>query len=98
MTSFQTHSPIDNRILFTREYATAEEIHTVLERAKSSQKSWKERPLHDRISLLQQFVDAVVAKSELLSKELTEQMGRPIRYSAGEIRGFAQRAQIMDLR
>ena len=95
MTAFQTHSPIDNRLLFTRSYATQSEVDAILEQAKESQKKWRETPLSERISVLQGFVDAVVAESDLLSKELTEQMGRPIRYSAGEIKGFAQRARSM---
>ena len=35
------------------------------------------------------------ARSELLAEELTRQMGRPIRYTPGEIRGTADRARTM---
>ena len=53
------------------------------------------RTLSDRISVLHGFVDAVTAQKELLAKELSQQMGRPIRYTAGEIGGFEQRAKAM---
>ena len=51
--------------------------------------------MSERIEHLQRFVSAVVSESDLLSRELTEQMGRPFAMSAGEIRGFAQRAETM---
>ena len=93
--SFQTHSPIDNRLLFTREYASQESIDGILDQAKQSQKQWRDTPLSTRITKIQSFVDAVIAETDVLAQELTEQMGRPIRYSAGEIRGFEQRAKTM---
>ena len=93
--SFHIHSPIDNRLLFTRKYASQTEIDGILDRAKESQQSWSETSLTERIQHVQRFVDTVISDSARLSRELTEQMGRPIRYSAGEIKGFAQRAQSM---
>ena len=93
--TFQTHSPIDGRILFTREYASSEDIHQILDTAQVQFSTWKRAPLEDRIELLHQFVAQVLSNKDLLARELTEQMGRPIRYSAGEIGGFEQRAHAM---
>ena len=93
--SFQTRSPIDDRILFERNYANTSELNDVLQRAQAAQKSWQAVSLEDRISLLEQFVAAVVHKKNVLAKELTLQMGRPIRYATGEIAGFEQRAHTM---
>ena len=95
MSSFETISPIDGTILFSREYAFPEEINAVLSKATNARKGWKERSVDERVTLLRQFVSAVVAKKEILATELTQQMGRPIRYSAGEISGFEQRATAM---
>lgn len=93
--SFQTISPIDGKILFTRDYASEQEIDAVLEKAKQAQISWKKEELSKRVEILKEFVAAVVENKELLATELTKQMGRPIRYSAGEIGGFEQRALTM---
>ena len=95
MESFHTVSPIDGRVLFSRSYATKQEVEQVLSRAQKGSRDWKGVSLEERVSLLRCFVDAVVAQKDVLAKELTEQMGRPIRYSAGEIAGFAQRATVM---
>lgn len=95
MESFHTVSPIDGRVLFSRNYATEQELEQVLDCAQKGSKDWKGVSLEERVSLLRLFVDAVVAQKNVLAQELTEQMGRPIRYSAGEIAGFAQRATVM---
>ncbi len=92
---FQTHTPIDGSVLFTRDYATTEEIDTTLQTAKECFQAWKSTPLAERIVHLHRFVEAVVSKQTVLATELTQQMGRPIRYSAGEIGGFKQRAVAM---
>ena len=95
MSKFETVSPIDGKILFTREHDSKQEIEQILEQATQAQSSWKQRKLSERIVVLEKFVAAVIEKKDILAMELTEQMGRPIRYSAGEIEGFEQRATIM---
>jgi acyl-CoA reductase-like NAD-dependent aldehyde dehydrogenase len=40
-------------------------------------------------------VDAFVAKTNDIAAEITWQMGRPIRYAPGEVRGFEERARYM---
>ena len=93
--TFETRSPIDGAVLFTRDYASSETIEACLQAAEARFHPWKSRTLSDRISVLHGFVDAVTAQKELLAKELSQQMGRPIRYTAGEIGGFEQRAKAM---
>ncbi len=95
MHSFETISPIDGTVLFRREYATGEEINSMLDKASAARSSWKQRSIEERVTILRQFVSAVVANKDVLATELTQQMGRPIRYSAGEITGFEQRATVM---
>lgn len=95
MSSFETISPIDGSILFSRNYASPAEINTILDKAFKARKSWKQRSIEERVNILRQFVSAVVANKDVLTTELTQQMGRPIRYSAGEIAGFEQRATVM---
>ena len=93
--SFQTISPIDGKVLFTREYSSKEEIDAILEQAKQGYNSWKQKTITERVDILRKFVSAVIANKTELAEELTKQMGRPIRYSAGEIGGFEQRATAM---
>ena len=68
MESFHTESPIDGRVLFSRNYATEQELEQVLERAEKGSKDWKVVSLEDRVSILRLFVDAVVAQKNVLAK------------------------------
>ena len=42
MSSFETISPIDGSILFSRNYASTAEINTILDKAFKARKSWQD--------------------------------------------------------
>lgn len=90
---FKTISPIDGSVLLEREFASDKEIDAALDAAGKSE--WRGLSLDARIEAVTKMVDAVVGKKDELAKELTEQMGRPIRYTPGEIGGFEERARRM---
>ncbi|MGB6309222.1 MAG: aldehyde dehydrogenase family protein, partial [Steroidobacteraceae bacterium] len=52
-------------------------------------------PLAARCDLLGKAVDAFVANAGDIAAEITWQMGRPLRHSPGEVRGFEERARYM---
>jgi acyl-CoA reductase-like NAD-dependent aldehyde dehydrogenase len=52
-------------------------------------------PLDARCAILTKAIDAFVAKTDDIAAEITWQMGRPIRYTPGEVRGFEERARYM---
>jgi acyl-CoA reductase-like NAD-dependent aldehyde dehydrogenase len=70
-------------------------IDRALERAKTAQVAWAALPLAERCNTLGKAVDAFVAKAADIATELTWQMGRPIRYTPSEVRGFEERARYM---
>jgi acyl-CoA reductase-like NAD-dependent aldehyde dehydrogenase len=90
-----TISPIDGSIAARRPCATPGQIQAALDRAKAAQRTWKSTPLALRSALVTRAVDALVANKEAVARELTRQMGRPIRYAAGEVGGFEARARHM---
>lgn len=93
--SFQTISPIDGSIVCERPLSTEKDAETALDAAENAQREWRSVPLSERIGKLNAFVDAIVARKSELADELTLQMGRPRRYTEGEIGGFQDRAQRM---
>jgi len=93
--TFQTISPRDGSILVERSYADSEHIDRVLDAGVRAQRRWRRLPLAERLARLEAFTAAVVAQKDLLSRELTQQMGRPISQTGGEIDGFAFRARTM---
>ncbi|MBL8895630.1 MAG: aldehyde dehydrogenase family protein, partial [Rhizobiales bacterium] len=52
-------------------------------------------PLAERAAYCSAAVDAMLAMKDKIVPELAWQMGRPVRYGAGELRGFEERARYM---
>ena len=95
MSKLHCISPIDGSLYVERELAGAEQIAAALAKAERAQQAWKRTPLSERVAIGRKAIAAFVAKEDQLAEELCWMMGRPIRYAAGEIRGFAERAGYM---
>jgi acyl-CoA reductase-like NAD-dependent aldehyde dehydrogenase len=95
MTSFKTITPVDGSVYAERTHASDTEIGAALARAVVAQRDWRRCPLAERARLMSAFVDAFIADRDAIALELTWQMGRPIRYSPSEVRGFEERARRM---
>ncbi|WP_240055682.1 aldehyde dehydrogenase family protein, partial [Pseudomonas fluorescens] len=78
-----------------RRCADARQIDQALAAAQAAQASWKRRPLSERAAFCSAAVDAMLAMQADIVPELAWQMGRPVRYGAGELRGFEERARHM---
>jgi acyl-CoA reductase-like NAD-dependent aldehyde dehydrogenase len=93
--TLKTISPVDGRVYVERPLETAAGIDRTLDVAGQAQTAWAAWPLAARIEILKNAVDAFVAKTNDIAAEITWQMGRPIRYTPGEVRGFEERARHM---
>jgi acyl-CoA reductase-like NAD-dependent aldehyde dehydrogenase len=91
----QVFSPIDGALVLEREPAGESEVAAALERARQGAARWSALPLEERLATLERFVDALVARKDEIAAELTTMMGRPIRWTPGEVGGFEQRARTM---
>ena len=95
MTDITCISPIDGAEVARRAIASDAEIAAALAAARAAQAEWRHVPLGERQAAVTRFVEAMLAMKEEIGPELTRQMGRPIRYAAGELNGFAERARHM---
>ncbi|MFT5681130.1 MAG: acyl-CoA reductase-like NAD-dependent aldehyde dehydrogenase [Myxococcota bacterium] len=93
--SFQTLSPADGSVITERPWAEPDDLEAVLSAAVAAALDWRVTLLSERIPIVEAAMQWLEARQETLAEELTQQMGRPIRYSAGEIRGTADRARTM---
>jgi acyl-CoA reductase-like NAD-dependent aldehyde dehydrogenase len=91
----RTISPVDGRVYVERELASAAELEAVLARSVKAQGAWRGVPLGQRITLCQKLVEAITSDTQAIAEEITWQIGRPLRDSPGEMRGFADRARYM---
>lgn len=88
-------SPVDGRVYAERPAATDQAIADAIARAKTAQQAWARVPVAERAKVCAAAVDAMLAMKDEIVPELAWQMGRPIRYGAGELRGFEERARYM---
>lgn len=91
----QVRSPVDGEVVAERALATAEELDRALEAGRRARAGWRATPLEERIRALHALVDAFLTQGDEIAAELTAQMGRPQRFSPGEVAGFADRARTM---
>ncbi|WP_160109644.1 aldehyde dehydrogenase family protein [Pseudomonas izuensis] len=91
----QLISPVDGRVYAERECADLVQLDKALDIAARAQAQWKRRPLSERAAFCSAAVDAMLAMKDEIVPELAWQIGRPVRYCAGELRGFEERARHM---
>jgi acyl-CoA reductase-like NAD-dependent aldehyde dehydrogenase len=88
-------SPVNGEVYAERPLAGETEIEAALARARRAQAEWRSLRVAERAALLTRAVDALVANKAGIAAEITWQMGRPIRYTPGEVGGFEERARYM---
>jgi acyl-CoA reductase-like NAD-dependent aldehyde dehydrogenase len=93
--TIQLISPVDGRVYAERPCADKAQVEQALAAAASAQAQWKRRPLSERAAFCSAAVDAMLAMKAEIVPELAWQMGRPVRFGAGELRGFEERARHM---
>ncbi len=93
--TLKTVSPVDGSVYVERSFADETDIAGALSRAVRAGEVWRDVAVDERAGICGRAVDAVVANKDDIAKEITWQMGRPIRYAPGEIGGFEERARHM---
>ena len=88
-------SPVDGRIVAERPAASHAAVSAALAAARKAQAAWRRVPIEERAALCTKAVDAMLGMRDAIVPELAWQMGRPVRYGAGELRGFEERARYM---
>ena len=92
----KTISPVDGSVYLERPLATDEMIENALAKATEAQKNWKKTTVKERADFCLKAVEYFLNHADEIGLELTWQMGRPVRYTANEIRkGFQERAKYM---
>ncbi len=88
-------TPVDGSLYAERPLASEADVVKVLQAAKAAQRAWRTSSMAERQTIATAFVDAMVAEKDKVAELLAWQMGRPIRYGHGEMRGFEERARYM---
>jgi len=89
-------SPIDGSVYVERPLLDDAGVAHARDRARVAQRDWSTTPLDTRRAIVDRAVGAMSARTERVAEEITRQMGRPIRFTPGEVRGFEERARGMN--
>ncbi|BGP45023.1 hypothetical protein JCM10450v2_000838 [Rhodotorula kratochvilovae] len=88
-----TISPVDGHPILTRDYPrTDADLDNVVQKAHDAHRQWRTVPLEERIRIVTLAVDRLTSRALELGPELTQQMGRPARYTPAEFATFKDRA------
>jgi acyl-CoA reductase-like NAD-dependent aldehyde dehydrogenase len=90
----KTITPIDNTLYIERNY-NADKIEETIQNSIKAQREWANLDTKERIKLLSNFVEDFLSRGDVISEELSRQIGRPISQTAGELKGFKERADYM---
>ena len=90
----KTITPIDNTLYIERNY-NADKIDETINNSMKAQKEWANLDIKERVKLLSNFVEDFLSRGDIVSEELSRQIGRPISQTAGELKGFKDRADYM---
>src|SRR5688500_12166936 len=88
-------SPVDGSIVAERVQATTAELERAVISATLTQPMWAALPLESRAQYCHKAIDAMLAQGAAIAEEITRQMGRPLQYTPGELRGLEERARYM---
>lgn len=90
-----TISPIDGLPCVRRQLCTENDANAMLQRAQKASQSWRKTSVKQRCEIASRMVEIFVGMKADIAREITQQMGRPIRYTPNEINGYADRARYM---
>lgn len=88
-----TISPNTNKAVVTRNGVSVAELQELPKVATEAFLSFRKTSLKDRQAIVKQALKLLGEKQDELAKELTEQMGRPIAYTAKEVSTAVKRGE-----
>jgi acyl-CoA reductase-like NAD-dependent aldehyde dehydrogenase len=90
-----TISPTTNKPVCTRNGISASDLESLPTIATEAFLSYRKTSLKERQEIVKKALKLLDAKQDELAKELTEQMGRPIAYTAKEITTAVKRGDYL---
>lgn len=82
-------NPATEEVLTRAPHASVRQLKQAVAAAKAAFPAWSKRPIADRRALLERFADGIHAEAETLARTLTQEQGKPLTESAGEV-AFAE--------
>ncbi|KAI5801867.1 Aldehyde/histidinol dehydrogenase [Pyronema domesticum] len=90
-----TISPITGEIIQTRNGVSDADFDGILATATEAFKKFSKTSLEYRQGIVKKALEILLSKADELGKEITEQMGRPIAYTPGEVKTAVMRGEYL---
>jgi acyl-CoA reductase-like NAD-dependent aldehyde dehydrogenase len=90
-----TISPITNKPVLTRNGLSDADLQSLPETAATAFESHRRTPLAERQKIVKKALKLLNERQDVLGKELTEQMGRPIAYTPKEVTTAVMRGEYL---
>ena len=90
-----TISPSTNKPILERHGLTDDELLELPKKAQAAFVRYRRTPLADRQKIVKKALEIINERQDELARELTEQMGRPISYTAKEVSTAVARGEYM---
>jgi acyl-CoA reductase-like NAD-dependent aldehyde dehydrogenase len=90
-----TISPITNKPVLIRNGLSDADLQSIPETATRAFESFRKTPLSERQKIVKHALKLLNERQDVLGKELTEQMGRPIAYTPKEISTAVMRGEYL---
>lgn len=91
----RTINPATHEVIFDQPGTSLDEARQIATASKQAFQSYRALSLEKRKEIVKRALDIIDSRIDVLSKELTNQMGRPIKYCAGEIKTARLRAEYL---
>ncbi|KAG9194653.1 hypothetical protein G6011_04688 [Alternaria panax] len=90
-----TISPITNKPILTRNGLSDADLQSLPETAVAAFESYRRTPLAERQDIVKKALKLLNERQDVLGKEITEQIGRPIAYTAKEVTTAVMRGEYL---
>lgn len=91
----RTINPATHEVVFEHPGTSLAEAAKIAAASKDAFESYRTLSLDNKKQIVTRALDIISSRIDVLAKEVTTQMGRPIRYCAGEIKTARLRAEHM---
>lgn len=88
-------SPVDGSIYAERDAVTDTGFASLVDAARVAQRPWSALSIAERAAHCTAFVESAMQRTDAFAVEFAWQMGRPVQFGPGELRGFVERGHHM---
>lgn len=94
-TRWELVNPATGSVFRTVEATPESDVEAILRRMRRAQQEWRDVPVERRVEICRPFLEAFRSMKETVARDITRQMGKPIRQARREVDTMLDRAETM---